>query len=212
MGRKVGKPGKQRAQAAPPPRAQFADRHQLALWWWKVVVNSWQVEVAYREEPEMTMRVLELGLRVDENGEYALGTRVPRLGREVAPWDGYPELEIVRRQGLTRQPFRFEDELPREVQPWPRPPLGFYGALTRQLPHAGVDLRIKAISGRLDVRIHLFSVVGHELWDMDLDLQWSGVSAEQEQVEAARRAAAAEALRRHEEEDDFYEAFDPLYF
>ena len=49
--------------------------------------------------------------------------------------------------------------------------------------------------------------MGHELWDMDLDLQWSGVSAEQEQVEAARRAAAAEALRRHEEEDDdSYEA------
>ena len=47
---------------------------------------------------------------------------------------------------------------------------------------------------------------------MDLDLQWSGVSVGQEQVEAARRAAAAEALRRHEEEDDFYEAFDPLYF
>lgn len=223
MPRKSGTSGKTRevARNERSRASQVAARGQLptevamACWWWRVVKNSWHVEFAgLGGEPVNTLLVLNLSLHV-RSGEYALGYRGPRLGKDNALWDDYTELEIVRRQGLTLQ---LATSLPESVAPWPKPPSDFEGPLWA-LPRSGADVRIRAEEGLGDdsmaiITLLAFSVDGHDMFDPGWEVQWmsSGIDSQQEAVEAERCAQEAEALRRQEEDEcGFYSDFDDDY-
>ena len=205
--------GKQRAKhveleeaAERPVRAQCSDRHMLAWWWWSTVEQAWDREQQFMGESCCTMSVLSLCVRVDETGEYALGTHGPRLGSAAAPWGRYPYMEYVRQQGWSRDPIDAVALMEAgDVWPWPRPPASFRGGLARELPHAGVCLRLRPTGGdRLEVCLLSYSVVGHEMlamedgfsfWGPELDWRWSGCSKEKEEAEARRRATGAAKFR-----------------
>ena len=210
MPRGTGKSGNRRAkqveQRAVAVRPRFHDEYQFAYWWWRLLVSA--CDLADAGGDVIASEVLELGLRVDGGtGEYALGTRGPRLGDDRAPWGSYPLLEWVRRVGLGQDVSDWTPE--DDVVPWPRPPPGFQGGLMQRLPRSGVDLRIEAVAGgRLQLRIEGFSVVGHEVLTPivdEVDWSWPGVSVEQEAVEAQRSAAGAEAFRAMAIETDFFD-------
>ena len=197
----------QQAVALRPSRARFHNEYEFACWWWKLIMNSWDLEAERTGDIWSTIEVLELGLRIDDRGGYALGTRGPRLGDDRAPWRHYPSLEAVRRRGL-HLPDLEVGQPGFEVVPWPRPPPGFKGGLAARLPRSGVDLRITPVAGdRLRLRVDVFSVAGHELNNPDIGINWvwSGVSEEQEAVEAQRCAARAEAFRAMARGTDFFD-------
>ena len=178
MPRSRSKSGKQRErrveEQAVAARGHFNDVYQFACWWWRLVVNSWDEEERLTGDVSSTQEVLEMALRIDGGtGEYALGTRGPRLGDDRAPWRCYPSLELVRRRGLYLQPPVGPGF---EVVPWPRPPPGFAGGLAQRLPPSGVDLCIKPVAGdQLRLHIHVFSVVGHDMLTPDvISWGWSG--------------------------------------
>ena len=210
MPRSRGQSGKQRAKhveleeaAERPVRARFFDEYQFACWWWRLVMNSWDIEMRLYDDIWSTQEVLELGLRVDSGGEYALGRRGPRLGDDRAPWGHYAMLERVRRRGLCLPGW-----MPGfDVVPWPHPPPGFRGGLAQLLPRSGVYLRIKQLaSGEFQLRLNLFSVVGHAMLGPDVvEWGWSGVGEAQEEVEERRRAAEAAKFRTMALETDFYD-------
>ena len=85
-----------------------------------------------------------------------------------------------------------------DVVSWPSPPPGFRGGLAQLLPRSGVALRIKQLaSGEFQLRLNLFSVVGHAMLDPDVVAWgWSGVGDAQEAVEERRRAVEAAKFRR----------------
>ena len=66
MGRSTGKSHKERGQQAVQDkqvtrcdRGRFTDELMFATWWWKVITDSWRVEMAYTKESVCTVDVLK---------------------------------------------------------------------------------------------------------------------------------------------------------
>ena len=231
MGRKSGKSHRQRVAAQRrEERGRFVTEHQMASFFWRLICGSWMSEYRAGCDMDETLDVLSLALHVRE-GEWALGTRGPRLGQEAAPWDSFPGLERVR-EWASPSPVE-------TVQRWPSPPAGFKGSLLL-LPNVGVGaftevdeevdvaarLHVTAAAG---VKLHL-GVVSTRVIKLRLDafstflhaapgdngwpeghvyegINWRspGVSHEQLEEERAEAVERAASFRAHAEDMDWYD-------
>ena len=207
MGRKSGKSGRKRDAAARGlERGQFEDPYQMASWFWQLLQRSWQAEAeAGCVDCPDSRDVLSLALHV-RAGEWALGVRGPRLGEARAPWEAFPIMERVRLKALEGR-----DDITTQagvVERWPSPPLGFTGSV-RKLPTFGAGVVIDLVEGGVEIKLEEFStrLLAHPEWPTNdltwadgeifdgVNWRWSGLSREQEAMEAEGLATAARAFR-----------------